>query len=1189
MIRWLSFCTTFLAIASSASAQKGPLPPEQALAALKVAEGFQVELFAAEPMLINPTSIDVDHKGRVWVAEAVNYRRKNFGRPIIRKEGDRIVVLVDNKGTGKADEAKVFYQGPEIYGPLGVCVAPYPDGKGQKVFVCQSPDILVFEDKEGKLKADGPPKKFLTGFGGFDHDHGVHGINIGPDGKLYFTVGDAGVTGLQSSDGKGRKWVSNTTDCRAGTVWRCDMDGTNLELIAHNFRNNYEVCSDSFGELWLSDNDDDGNQQTRICYVMPGGNYGYNPRGKGESHWHEEQPGIVHKVLRTGQGSPTGITFYEGSLFPKKYQGALLHCDCAPAEVRWFFRKPKGAGYELEKELLLTSSDNWFRPSDVCVAPDGSIFVADWYDRGVGGHGMGDPTDGRIYRITPKGHKGYKVPEVKLDTPENILAAARSPNLATRAMMYTLAQQIGIDELAKKMLDLRVEIAKDSALSARFIWLMARGYKDPLWVGAVSTYRGAKDEALRPLAERLIEVFYWRYQNGEIFFRFTDKNVQGFKNYEDYRVMREILIWMRKIQNPKDIIPLFYALALKYDGTDHFYRAALNIACGTDPVRRDAILADFDKHFPEWNDKVADLVWELRPKSVLPRLGSLLADAKLTAAQKGRIVDILASSDDLTAGQTMLSLIGSDAPMEVQTRAVEQLRLYLPTKWKELKHGDAVRMAIDQLLKSKDRKLTGLQLAAAAPDCTQVEDVLALAKDMSGDKEVRVAAVRVVGSGKHVKYAHMLIDLIPDPVIGPTAVTTLGEFVVGTGVNSGGKESLEALRGLLLGKDSPMGLKPVALEALASTRPGSQWLLEIHGKKELPETLVANAGRLLRNSPYQDIANRAKLAFPAPGKLDPKKLPPITEIARRNGDAARGKAVWNASFAGATQCAKCHMVRGVGGQVGPDLSMIGKKASRENLYESILIPSKAIADQYIQHQVTTNADVTVTGLLIADTPQAITLRDANGKDTTIAKKDIEGPIRKLKVSIMPEDIVAALTEDELVDLVAYLQTLQTASLTPDSFHVVGPFNAANMDAALDAESGPEKAPFDSNAKFPAKSGDLAWKTIRPDGKGYFDLAAMHGNAANNSASYMYAEIESPLDQDGEVLLGADDGARLWVNGSAVFVSRETRAAAPEQNKIPVKLRKGVNTILLKVANGNNPHGFFFTLVSKEETKLAAKK
>src|SRR5882724_10942814 len=116
-MRRLVCLVAFVALASLASPlsaqpkKGGPLSPEDALKALKVADGFQVELFAAEPDLINPTSIDVDHKGRVWVAEAVNYRRKNFGRPIIRKEGDRIQVLVDEKGEGKASKAITFYQG----------------------------------------------------------------------------------------------------------------------------------------------------------------------------------------------------------------------------------------------------------------------------------------------------------------------------------------------------------------------------------------------------------------------------------------------------------------------------------------------------------------------------------------------------------------------------------------------------------------------------------------------------------------------------------------------------------------------------------------------------------------------------------------------------------------------------------------------------------------------------------------------------------------------------------------------------------------------------------------------------------------------------------------------------------------------------------------------------------------------
>ncbi|MBP3954292.1 c-type cytochrome [Gemmata sp. G18] len=1214
----------FLAFAAPAFAQPkggGPLPPEKALAALKIADGFQVELFAAEPMLINPTSIDVDHKGRVWVAEAVNYRRKNFGRPIIRKEGDRIVVLVDANGGGKATEAKTFYQGEELYGPLGVCVAPYADGKGQRVFVCQSPDILVFEDKDGDLKADGPPKKFLTGFGGFDHDHGVHGLNIGPDGKLYFTVGDGGLTGLQASDGKGKKWVTNTTDCQKGTVWRCDADGTNLELIAHNFRNNYECCVNSFGEVWLSDNDDDGNQQTRICFVMPGGNYGYGPRGPGQSHWHEEQPGIVHKTLRVGQGSPTGITFYEGALFPKKYQGALLHCDCAPAEVRWFFPKAKGAGYELTKELLLSSSDPWFRPSDVCVAPDGSIFVADWYDRGVGGHGMGDPTDGRIYRITPKGHTGYKVPEVKLDTSEEIATALCSPNLAVRATTFAKLRnmpQLQVNTiLSSAMLNsnsnstlyliagkhlrgiVEVEdVAKEMNLKADDFLKKLTGIGEG-FIKSSATFR-AGDTRTIPFAAGKYAApgtvdFEDRVREMLVAMAGQEEN-QGWKSPAVYR---ECLIQLRFLKPNEKVVTFFYTLAESYDGQDHFYRAALNIACGTDPNRRDAILADFDKHFPEWNDKVADLVWELRPKSVLPRLGKLLADPKLTAAQKARVVDILATSDELAAGVTMLDVLKSDAAPEMKARAIESLKLFLPTKWKTLQTGKELASALDALLANEKTTATGLQLIAAANAVDRVDAVAAIAKNKDAAFDLRKEAVRTLGKLPDDKSVSALIEAgSPENPLSVACIQALGELLPkGQKAPKYATVALDSLvRGINAGDRGTPELKSACLTTLAGNRAGTTWLLDAHAKGDLPKELLAEAGRLLRNSPYADLANRAKLAFPAPGKLNPKSLPAVAELARRAGDVARGKAVWNATLTGAAQCAKCHMVRGIGGQVGPDLSMIGKKVSRENLYESLLTPSKAIADQYIQHSVTTNADVTVSGLLVSDTPTAITLRDANGKDTTVLKKDVEGQVRKLKTSIMPDDIIAALNEDELVDLVAYLETLKTAALTPDSFQIVGPFPAKNMDEALDAEYGPEKSEFDAKAVFrlqlPKTIGEAVtgeWKTIRPDGKGYFDLAAYHGNRSTNSASYMHVEIESPSDQAAEILLGPDDGARLWVNGKDVFSSRESKAAAPESQKVSVKLVKGKNTVLLKVANGNNPHGFYFSLTSAEETKVVPRK
>lgn len=1163
LLRGLTPPALLLLLAASASAQ---LPPEKALATMKPADGFQVELFAAEPMLINPTSIDVDHKGRVWVAEAVNYRRVGFNRPLIRPEGDRIVVLVDRNGDGKADESVVFYQGKDLYGPIGVCVAPQADGKALKVFVCQSPDILVFEDKEGDLKADGPPKKFLTGFGGFDHDHGVHGINIGPDGKLYFTVGDAGVTGLQGADKKGPVWKSNTTTVQKGTVWRCDMDGGNLELIAHNFRNNYECCVDSFGEVWLSDNDDDGNQQTRICFVMPGGNYGYGPRGPGQSHWHEEQPGIVHKTLRTGFGSPTGITFYEGQLFPEKYRGALLHCDAGPREVRAFFRKPKGAGYELDKEVILTSSDNWFRPSDVCVAPDGSIFVADWYDRGVGGHGMGDPTDGRIYRLTPKGHKGYTVPEVKLDTKEGVLRALASPCQATGALVREAAtQQLtfkGFEPLGK---------VTDEIAAARRMWAgCIHADKNTVFTMGSLAASYTHSEQLRLSAIRMMSI----YRDWNASPISTNPSDHSHPNYSA-ALRREEALLLRKFPVEKTI-PTFYSLAKQYDGKDIFYRAALNIACGTDPARRDAILADFDKHFPEWNDTVADLVWELRPKSVLPRLGTLLADAKLTGTQKARIIDILAASDDPAAGQTMLAVLKSDVPAEVKTQALSQLQLFLPTKWKELQASKDLRAAIDGMLADAKTRATGLQLVAAANAVDRVDAVASVVADEKAAPELRTEAVRTLGKLKAAKSVEALRAVATEPTKDPApalkleAINALAALVGNQPKDAIGQKALAVLQGMVTGK-AGVELQKAVVAALAGTRPGTVWLLDLHQKGQLPKELVADAGRLLRNSPFQGERNKALLLFPAPGKLNPKNLPAIAELAKRTGDAARGKQVWDASVNGAAQCAKCHTVRGVGGQVGPDLSMIGKKGGRDNLLESVLTPSKAIADQYVQVSVVTAADMTVSGLVVGDTPQALTLRDANGKDTVIPKGDVVSQ-KKLMVSLMPEDIVAGLTEDELIDLVAYLTTLQSAALTPAEFKIAGPFKAANMLEALNKAFGPETNPA------------VSWKTIRADAKGYFDLAAFHGEAGNNSASYMATEFESPADQDAELLLGTDDGTILWVNGKQVFTHSKTVAAAPAQDRVPVKLKKGRNTLLLKVANGNNPHGFYFTLLSKEEVK-----
>ncbi|MGH7224212.1 MAG: hypothetical protein ACRELF_13355, partial [Gemmataceae bacterium] len=620
--------------------------------------------------------------------------------------------------------------------------------------------------------------------------------------------------------------------------------------------------------------------------------------------------------------------------------------------------------------------------------------------------------------------------------------------------------------------------------------------------------------------------------------------------------------------------------AKMYDGKDRFYLEAIGIAIGRDPKRREIILADFAKHFPEWNDQVASLVWELRPPSMLPVLEKRLVDAKVPAAQRAQIVDILAASEDKEAGASLLKVLRSDVPAEVRGKVLDNLKQFLPGKWRNLRDSKELKATINGLLEHADSRGTALALIGAAERKADLPRVVEIARDAKEKEPVRKTAVQTLGQLPSGESVAALSGLMEDKFLGNDAVAALGRLAQQRGDKKTAGQSLKVLQDAVTGKGPA---RAAALSALAGTRPGTQWLLNLHARKALPTDLVADTARLLRNSPYVDLRNKAMIAFPPPGRIDPKKLPSIVKLLTRKGDPKRGQKLIAASIKNDMQCLKCHTIRGIGGQIGPDLSVIGKKASKENLFESILNPSKAIADQFLNWQIETSKGLSLVGLIVEETPTAITLRDGNGKDTKIDKKDIETRVKSPK-SLMPDDLLVYMTEDDLVDIVAYLFEQKTPALSMDWWHIIGPFdNGDGDDAGFDKVYPPEKS-IDLKSGYAGKSGMVRWKTVKPDAKGYLDLQARYAPNSDQIVSYLYREIESPADQEATVLLGADDCSRLWINGKVVHASRDHNAAAPEQYTIKVKLTKGVNRVLLKINNGAGPHGLFFTLLAEQELK-----
>ncbi len=979
----------------------------EALAGLTIAEGLQATLVASEPQLNSLTNLDVDDRGRIWVCDVMNYRRNNGSRP----EGDRILILEDTTGDGVADSVKTYYQGRDVDTAMGICVL------GNQVIVTATPTVWRFTDEDGD---DVPDRKeaLFTEVGQPQHDHSAHSFLFGPDGKLYWNFGNTGgqvkdANGQTVVDIHGRPVVDDGKPFYGGMPFRCNLDGSEFEVLAHNFRNNWETTIDSFGTLWQSDNDDDGNRGTRINFVMEHGNYGYRDELTGGSwqqdritleeeiplrHWHLNDPGVVPNLLQTGAGSPSGICFYEGRLLPKRFWDSMIHCEPGANVVRAYPTTVDKAGYTATIQPLLTgTTDKWFRPADACVAPDGSVFVSDWYDPGVGGHRQEDLDRGRLFRIAPPGSK-YAVPKVDYSTEAGAVAALRSPNMATRYKAWTALHAMGAAAEAELLKMYRDE---NPLMRARALWLLGkiegRGahYVETAFVDADADLRITGIRLAKQLGISLAEV--------------GDKIVAD----PSPAVRRELAIALRFDKSP--VMPETWAvLAAQYDGSDRWYLEALGI--GSDLRAVECLDAWLASQYGKWNTPEGrDIVWRVRAPKAAKMMVELVRDPKLPLADTNRYFRSLEYHDAKVRTEALKTLLDGEHVPPGRGDALIVFAIQRMTDF-DTSGNARVQESLTRHIASQKGTPDYLKLVKQFQPRGIESELEKLATESKNDSDA-VEAVRLLAQSPDgpKRLRELLHDSNTNVVI---------RFADLLGLLGNGR-AVKMLEEIAMDAEQPYDVRSAAVKGLARNNVGAESLLTSVAAGKLPADTRLLAGGLLARLNDKKIVQRAAELLPLPQQANQAPVAALDELVKLRGDVKHGLELFRTK----ATCANCHLVNGQGKQVGPDLSEIGTKLSREAMFTSILDPSAGISHNFESYVVLTDGGLVVSGVKVSETDSEIAIRTAEAIDRTLSKDEID-EIKQSEKSIMPDNLHQTIDQQGLVDVVEYLMTLKKGSSGP---------------------------------------------------------------------------------------------------------------------------------------------------------------
>lgn len=955
-----------------------PTPAAECAQQFRMHPGFEIELVASEPEVSQPLFLSWDSRGRLWT---VQYRQYQFpaGLKILRYDQhlravydkvpqppplgvsgkDVITVSEDSDGDGRYDTHHDVISGLNIATSVQV-------GHGG-IWVLNPPYLLFYADADADDVPDGPPQVRLSGFGLQDTHSVANSLLWGPDGWLYGANGSTTAGVVSSAVSKG---VAFEGQC----IWRYHPDSQIFEIYAEGGGNTFSLDIDSQGRVFSGTN----GGGTRGFYY-PQGSYSSKNWGKHGPLTNPYAFGYFEAMPSKGDTArfPQAFTIYEGGLFPDDFTGNIIAPNAMKNLVWNSKRIANGSTYRTEDEQDLCSSpDRWFRPVYAGVGPDGAVYLADWYDTRLSHVSPIDDwhkESGRIYRIFPNGTQpNYTLGDLHTRLSSELLALFEDTNKWVRQRAVLELGWRGDHSIVAELVRL-----VDERDSLEALWTL--GMLEQLDAARATRWLSSDSAAIRRWVVRLLGDRH----------RDLDALVDLATREADVQV-RSQLASTAKRMSPKLGLAIVAKLLTHSEDIE-------------DPHLPLLIWWGLEAHAEHWT-LVRDLfsqpeLWHMPmvPKYISGRLMQRYATTS-DPLELDHCRELVELAPDVAAKQALLEGLLRAFEGRTLPPLPESLSTQLATYQESL--GDA-----------------GLVIGLQQQDPDAVTRAIAIVRDAAQPLALRSALVRSLGESHPAAAQATLLQLANggtnEPALQRVALVALRPF------------DDDAIGGQLVGQfggsiSAEHSLRDTACRTLATRKAWAVALLnEVLAWRLRPKDIPVDVAQQLR---AYDDPQVALLAERALGKAvvisSEEKLQQMEHLQqlwkRQSADPIAGKEVF------AKKCGVCHQLFGEGNTIGPALDAYERGNPRFWLV-AIVEPSAEIREGFQSYAALTVDGRLVTGMLAEQTAHGVTIRSADNHMTTIAVKDLEA-LRALKTSLMPEDVLQDLDDQQLGDLFAYLRS-----------------------------------------------------------------------------------------------------------------------------------------------------------------------